>query len=471
MKIRKREWPADKVEHRKLAALVPAARNARTHSKEQVAQLARSIETWGWTIPVLVDEQDVLIAGHGRILAAASLGIELVPCMVARGWSEEKRRAYMLADNQLALNAAWDTSLLAEELSALGVGGFDLGLIGFTPDQIGELLTGDVNSGDEEAVPAVEGVVVSRPGDVWCCAGHRIMCGDSTDPGSVAILCAGELVDAVWMDPPYNVDYSGKAGKIQNDALGPEAFRALLDGAMRCAFLSLKNWGPIYVAHADTEGLAFRGAFVGAGFHLASCLVWVKPSLVLGRSDYQWRHEPILYGWKPGGRHVWFGGRARTSVFEDPELPLELDAEGGILVRSGGAVFRITGADLQVEGLAETVVRAEKPARSDEHPTMKPVGLVADQLRVSSKRGDRVLDLFGGSGSTGIAAHKLGRVSRLMELDPKFVDVIVRRMQAYCAAPAILEETGEAFDLVQSARHGAKAKAAARKDRAGGKAA
>lgn len=447
-------WPADKVERRKVSDLVPYARNSRTHSAEQIAQLAASIKEWGWTVPCLVDADGGIIAGHGRILAAQSLGIEEVPCMVAVGWSDAQKQAYVIADNKLALNAGWDELMLGDELKALSELGFDIGVVGFSEDEFLGLIQDEVEPEGlqpDDAAPAVEAEYVSRLGDVWELGDHRVMCGDSTDVSSVQALCASGLVDAVWTDPPYNVNYEGRAGKIKNDHMADEAFRVFLRDAFLSAFAVMRDGAPIYVAHADTEGFNFRGAFRDAGLKLSGCLVWVKPSLVLGRSDYQWRHEPILYGWKEGAAHSWYGGRAKTTVADAEDVPFSVQPDGSVLVESGGELFRITGEGLEVEAVKGSIVRCEKPKRSDEHPTMKPVALILDQLKNSTRRGDVVLDLFGGSGSTLIACHKSGRVARLMEFDPRFVDVIVRRWQEFTGREAVHAESGRRFNEVAKA--------------------
>jgi DNA modification methylase len=269
-------------------------------------------------------------------------------------------------------------------------------------------------------------------------------------------LVGEERIDMCWTDPPYNVNYEGTAGKIANDNMEADAFLAFLTDAFVSVLAVLKNGGALYVAHADTEGLPFRTAFASAGFKLSGCLVWVKPSLVLGRSDYQWRHEPILYGWKPGAAHRWYGGRKQTTVIDVEDMPFVVTADGSLLIDTGSGSIRVSGENLQVEELVSSVLRHEKPSRNVEHPTMKPVGLVIQYLKNSSRRGDLVLDPFGGSGSTMIAAQKIGRKARLMELDPRFADVIVRRFQDFTGEKAALASTGEAFDALVARRKDAK---------------
>lgn len=447
----------EKLEFLALEALVPYARNARTHSEAQIAQIAASIREFGFTNPVLIADDGTIIAGHGRVLAARQLGLEKVPALRLSHLDEAQRQAYVIADNKLAENAGWDDELLRLELGALRDLGFDLGLVGFDDDELSALFMGedDVEEQgltDDDAVPGGADTCVSARGDIWILGDHRVMCGDSTSQSDVEALCGGDLIDCCWTDPPYNVNYEGSAGKIENDNMDDGSFRLFLRDAFVSAFSVMRAGAPIYVAHADTEGLNFRGAFREAGFKLSGCLVWVKPSLVLGRSDYQWRHEPILYGWKEGAAHSWFGGRKQTTVTEAEEPPFSVMGDGSVQIDVGETVLRISGADLTVEELVGSVVRCEKPRKSAEHPTMKPVSLILGQLRNSSQRGDSVLDLFGGSGSTLIACQKIGRRARLMEFDPRFVDVIVRRWQEFSGRKATLECNGRRFDALATER-------------------
>lgn len=438
-----------------MSALVPYARNARTHSEAQVAQIAASIKEWGWTVPVLVDEEGTIIAGHGRVLAAQSLGLAEVPVMVAAGWTEAQRRAYVLADNKLALNAGWDEDMLKLELEALSEIGFDSGLAGFSEDEIADLFANTSNGGltDPDAVPPIA-PARSRPGDTWILGPHRVRCGDATVLEDVeGAMGGGAMADACWTDPPYNVNYESKlAGKIKNDSMDDGSFRQFLMDSFVTTFTVLKPGSAIYVAHADSEGLNFRGAFREAGFKISGCLIWAKNSLVLGRSDYQWQHEPVLYGWKPGARHRWFGGRKQTTLLQLGGSVFAVNEDGSVTARIGGETLLIEGSDLKATALESTLVRVEKPKRSSEHPTMKPVELISRMLRNSTRAGDLVLDIFGGSGSTLIACEMLGRHSRLVELDPKFVDVIVKRWQEFTGQQATLEGDGRTFEEVSSER-------------------
>lgn len=444
--------------------LAPYARNARTHSQEQVAQIAASIVEFGFTNPILVDRDFGIIAGHGRLMAAQRLSLQAVPVIMLSHLSDAQRRALIIADNKIAENAGWDEALLRQELAALRIEAYDLNVLGFSDAELEDLIS-DISLDDETPPPTLgdpdfvpdppKAQPVSRRGDIWIMGDHRLMCGDSTSRAEVEQLCLGSPIDAVWTDPPYNVNYEGTAGKIQNDNMGDSDFRRFLCEAFSAAFAVMRSGAPIYVAHADTEGLNFRAAFRDAGLKLSGCLVWVKPSLVLGRSDYQWRHEPILYGWKPGAAHSWFGARNKTTVFEGSREPVRIMPDGTVQIDVGGQVIVVRGEGLSLEAFEGSVIRHEKPARNAEHPTMKPVGLISEMLENSTERGAKVLDVFGGSGSTLIACHKLGRVARLMELDEKFADVIVERWQTYTGLEARRERDGATFAEAKEAKRAA----------------
>ncbi len=395
---------------RPTAKLVPYAKNARTHSQAQVGKIAASIEEFGFTNPVLIDEQDGIIAGHGRVMAAQLLGLPTVPCIVLTGLTPNQRRAYVLADNKIALESGWDKDLLSEELEALSLEGYDLSLTGFNENELLNLLESDNEETGADETPPPPVIPASQAGDVWLCGDHRVMCGDSTDPAAVAALCGGGV--ALWItDPPYNVAYVGKTAealKIQNDSMSDTAFRQFLVDAYKAADAAMKPGAVFYVWHADSEGYNFRAAAQDAGWQVRQCLVWNKNSMVMGRQDYQWKHEPCLYGWKEGAAHHWGNDRAQTTVLD-----------------------------------------FKRPSRNGEHPTMKPVELFAYQIANSSRSGDIVLDSFGGSGTTMIACEQLGRRARLMELDPVYVDVIVRRWQQFTGKKATRENDGILFDDVQ----------------------
>ena len=412
--------PADKVEQWPIDKLIPYAKNSRTHSEEQVAQIAASIKEWGFTTAVLVDESGSIIAGHGRLMAARKLGLTSLPVMVAKDWTDAQKRAYVIADNKLAINAGWDNDLLALELGELGDLGFDLELTGFTDEEIKALMPVDVTDGltDPDEAPPLPDNPVTRPGDVWVMGKHRLLCGDSTSVDDLAKLCESQAVDMWLTDPPYNVAYEGGTKEkltIKNDSMGDDQFRQFLRDAYTAAETVMKAGAVFYIWHADSEGYNFRGAAKDAGWTVRQCLIWKKSSLVLGRQDYQWQHEPCLYGWKDGAGHLWASDRKQTTILE-----------------------------------------FDKPARNGEHPTMKPVALFEYQLLNNTKGGDIVLDSFGGSGTTLIAAEKNGRVARIMELDPKYCDVIVKRWQDFTGKIATHAETGEPFAEVKDGNKEAK---------------
>jgi DNA modification methylase len=446
----------DRIEHLAVASLVPYARNSRTHSPEQVGQIAASIREFGFTNPVLVDEHGGIIAGHGRVMAAQSIGLDRVPCIRLAHLSEAQRRAYVIADNKLALNAGWDDAVLAAELRELQGDGFDLGLTGFGDDEIAELLAAAAKvetQKDADAVPpAKPDAPVAATGDVWLLGRHRLVCGDSTDPACYQSLLKGERVDAVWTDPPYNVAYETKAGSIANDDLSDAAFRAFLDSVFRCIAGVMKPGAAIYVAHADTEGLNFRASFLSAGLKLSGCLIWRKDALVLGRSDYQWIHEPILYGWLPGKAHTWRGGRKQTTVLDSgPQSPFTRLEDGRYCITLGEQRLIVDGG-ATLEWIEGSILQEARPKRNDVHPTMKPVALIERMLRNSARGGAVVLDAFGGSGSTLMAAERLGMAARLLELSPIYCDVIIRRWQDYTGQPATLEGDGRTFAQIAKAR-------------------
>jgi DNA modification methylase len=406
--------PADKVEQWPIEKLVPYAKNSRTHSEDQIAQLAASIKEWGFTSAILVDEDGGIIAGHGRVMAARKLGLASLPVMVAAGWSEAQKRAYVIADNKLALNAGWDNELLALELAELDGLGFDVELTGFSDEEIKALMPVEVTEGltDPDDAPAVQENPVTVPGDVWVMGKHRLLCGDSTSVDDLAKLTKGSLVDIWLTDPPYNVAYEGGTKEkltIKNDSMGDDQFRQFLRDAYTAADTVMKPGAVFYIWHADSEGYNFRGAAKDAGWTVRQCLIWKKSSIVMGRQDYQWKHEPCLYGWKDGAGHLWASDRKQTTIME-----------------------------------------FDRPSRNGEHPTMKPVALFEYQLLNNTKGGDIVLDSFGGSGTTLIAAEKNGRTAMIMELDPRYCDVIVKRWQEFTGKQATHAETGKPFAEVMN---------------------
>lgn len=399
-----------KVEYRNIKELIPYCNNSRTHSDEQVLQIASSIKEFGFTNPVLIDGQGGIIAGHGRIMAAQKLKMDEVPTITLSDLSEAQKKAYIIADNKLALNSGWDDELLKIELEQLKELDFDLGLIGFSDDELALLMGGETTEGlvDEDQAPELVDDPITVLGDVWLLGNHRLMCGDNTSIDAINILCNGRAVDMWLTDPPYNVAYEGKtkdALKIQNDSMGNEDFRIFLRDCCVTADTVMKAGAVFYIWHADSEGYNFRGACLDAGWKVRQCLIWKKSVLVMGRQDYHWKHEPCLYGWKDGAGHLWAADRKQTTILE-----------------------------------------FDKPQRNGEHPTMKPVALFEYQMLNNTKGGDIVLDSFGGSGTTIIAAEKNGRIGYAMELDPKYCDVIIKRWQDFTGKSATLESSGKTYN-------------------------
>lgn len=392
-----------------VSTLIPYARNSRTHSDEQIAQIAASIREFGFLNPIIIDGESGIIAGHGRVLAAQKLGMDSLPCVEASHLSDAQRRAYVIADNKLALNAGWDDEMLRVEFADLAEAGFDLELTGFSLDEIDGLQITEIEEGltDEDACGEPPADPVTVPGDVWVMGKHRLLCGDSTSTEALSILCNGREVDMWLTDPPYNVAYEGKtkdALTIKNDSMADNDFRQFLRDCYVAADTVMKAGAVFYIWHADLEGYNFRGAANDAGWKVRQCLIWKKSTMVMGRQDYHWKHEPCLYGWKEGAGHLWAADRKQTTILE-----------------------------------------FDKPQRNGEHPTMKPVALFEYQMLNNTKGGDIVLDSFGGSGTTLIAAEKNGRVAYLMELDPKYCDVIIKRWQDFTGKEATHEETGKTY--------------------------
>jgi DNA modification methylase len=381
-----------------------------------VAQIAASIVEFGFTNPVLVDSHDGIIAGHGRLMAASELGLKTVPVVVLDHLSERQRKAYILADNQLALNAGWDTDLLRAELQDLAEQDFDLSLIGFSDDELADLLPeveelAPEELGDADAVPEPPEDPVSKPGDVWLLGKHRVMCGDSTSLTEVEQLMHGKKADMVFTDPPYGVAYEGghndkKRQQIQNDALEGEDLTSLFYGALTAAITVTAEHAPFYVWFASGKSVETFAAFADLPLKLRAVIQWYKVRSGLGAfmSQYIPNCEPCIYAYKAGCSPQWYGPTDEKTVWE-----------------------------------------LQKESRNEFHPTQKPVELPERAITNSSKKGQLVLDLFGGSGSTLIACEKTGRHARLMELDPRYCDVIVKRWQAFTGKRATLEATGELF--------------------------
>lgn len=352
---------------------------------DAVDAVAASIQNFGFKVPIIIDRNNIIVAGHTRLKAAKKLGLTLVPVITADDLTEEQIKAFRLADNKTAEISKWDKKKLEEELEGINWDDIDMTLFGF--DNIFESMEQEVIDDDFDEGQYLTDEPYSKQGDIYLLGPHRIMCGDSTNPEIVKVLMDGSVADMVFTDPPYNVDYEGSDGqKIKNDNMGNEEFYNFLLAIYKNLFANLKTGGTIYVSHADSEGLNFRKAFVDAGFKLAQCLIWVKNSFTMGRQDYQWQHEPILYGWKEGAGHYYVDDRSLATVWF-----------------------------------------YDKPKHNDLHPTMKPLELVGQAINNGSKLGNITLDLFGGSGSTLIASEQAKRINRSMELDEKYVDVIVKR--------------------------------------------
>ena len=386
--------------------LIPYINNARTHSPEQIKKLRASLREFGFVNPVIIDREYNVIAGHGRIMAAKEEGITEVPCVYADHLTEAQKKAYILADNRMALDAGWDEEMLRVEIDALREMEFDPMLAGFDEKELAALYAGGgdgTEDDDFDLSAALEKASFVEPGDLWTVGRHRLLCGDATRPEDVETLMGGKRANLIVTDPPYGVSFKSASGlTIQNDSMKNEEFYVFLLSAFQAMAGVLEKGGAAYVFHADTEGLNFRRAFVDAGFHLAGCCIWVKDSLVLGRSDYQWQHEPVLYGFLQNGKHPWYSDRKQTTIWN-----------------------------------------FAKPKRNENHPTSKPLDLLAYPICNSSQENSVVIDTFGGSGSTMMACEKTGRICYMMELDPKYASVILRRyVEDFGGADQVYVERG-----------------------------
>ena len=381
-----------KIQQMKIADVIPYERNPRIND-DAVEAVAESIKEFGWHSPIIVDEHNIIICGHTRLRAAERLGLETVPVHIAKGLTPEQVKAYRIADNRTGEIAEWDYDLLPLELADLQQADFDLSILGFDAAELDKMLNGNetVTEGmiDPDEVPETPEEPVSKRGEIYQLGAHKLICGDATDRDDLEALMAGEKADLLLQDPPYNVAYEGGTAEhltIQNDNMDDAAFFKFLTAAFTNAVEVMEPGASYYIFHADSEGYNFRGACRAAGLQVRQCLIWKKDSLVLGRQDYQWLHEPVLYGWKDGAAHRWQSDRKQTTVLE-----------------------------------------FDRPKRSELHPTTKPVDMLIYLIQNSSLSGELVLDCFGGSGSTLIAAEQTGRKARLMELDEKYCDVIRKR--------------------------------------------
>ena len=404
-------WPIEK--------LIPFARNPRTHSDAQVAQIAASIAAFGFNNPILVDTKAGIIAGHGRLLAARKLQLREVPVIVLDHLSEAQKRAYIIADNQLALNAGWDEDLLRIELTALQEDDFDIRLIGFEDEELARLLAAqDATDGltDEDAVPELPQTPVSVAGDLWILGNHKLLVGDSTNQTDIARLMAGETADLIFTDPPYNVDYEGYTEerlKIKGDRMTDADFKKFLEAAFSSCRTAVKPGASLYVCHSSSWQRAFQNALEAAGFEVRCQIIWAKNTFAWGFGRYKFQHEPLFYAHVSGEKDPWYGDKSQSTLWQE-----------------------------------------KKPAANRTHPTAKPVELVERALLNSSKSGDVVADLFGGSGSTLIACERRTRKARLMEIDPRYADCIVQRFQEYSGKAGTLDGDGRTFEQIAQERTG-----------------
>jgi DNA modification methylase len=403
------KWP--------ITRLIPRITNPRTHTPEQVAQIAASIREFGWTNPVLVGADNDVIAGHARLLAARQLGMAEVPVIQLGHLSEAQRRALVIADNQLTINAGWSEETLRIELQALQEADFDLTLVGFDEDELARLLAAEeATSGltDEDAVPEVLEAPISVAGDLWRLGQHVLLVGDATNEADVARLMNGAAADLVFIDPPYNCDYQGYTEEhltIQGDRMSGAEFKQFLEAAFLSCRAVIKPGASLYVCHSSSWQREFQNALEAAGFEVRCQIIWGKNTFAWGFGRYKFRHEPIFYAHVAGQSDAWYGDKSQSTLWEE-----------------------------------------NKPAANRLHPTMKPVELIERALLNSSKAGDVVVDLFGGSGSTLIACERRGRAAWLMELDRRYADVICRRYQEYTGKRAVLDDDGRSFDEVASER-------------------
>jgi site-specific DNA-methyltransferase (adenine-specific) len=394
---------------KKVSELIPYINNSRTHSEEQITQLISSIKEFGFTNPILLAPDNSIIAGHGRLQAVKRLGYEEVSCIVISGLTKTQIKALIIADNQLALNAGWDLEKLSVEVEGLQDEDFNIDILGFNNDFIKDLLKKDEGLTDQDAVPDAKLNAKSKLGDIWLLGKHKLMCGDSTTQ-DVLNLFKEQKADLYLTDPPYNVNYEGKTKDkltIKNDKQDDETFKLFLTNAFTNAFNVLKLGASFYIWHSDSEGLVFRKSLIDSGFKLRQTLIWAKNSMVMGRQDYHWQHEPCLYGWKEGSSHSWYSDRKQT-----------------------------------------TLLNFDRPTASKLHPTMKPVELMSYLIKNSSKQEDIIFDSFLGSGTTIISCEILQRICYGLEFDPLYCDVIIDRWQQFTGKEAIHEQTGKTYNSI-----------------------
>jgi DNA modification methylase len=406
------------VEHWPIERLIPRANNPRTHSPAQIAAIAASIQEFGWTNPVLVGAEDDIVAGHARVLAARKLGMSYVPVIVLKHLSEAQRRALVIADNQLSITGAgWDSEMLRIELALLQDADYDLSLVGFDDIELQRLLEAqDAAEGltDEDAVPELTETPTTVAGDLWILGDHRVLCGDATVFADVERLLGNVAADLVFTDPPYNVDYEGYTEdrlKIKGDRMTPEQFQQFLLATFSSYRRIVKPGASMYVCHSSSWQREFQNALEATGFEARCQIIWAKNTFAWGFGRYKFQHEPIFYCHVAGQKDAWYGDKSQSTLWEE-----------------------------------------KKPAANRIHPTAKPVELVERAIVNSSKAGDIVADLFGGSGSTLVGCERRGRKARLMEIDSKYADCIVRRWQLYTGKHAALDGDARTFDEVARER-------------------
>jgi DNA modification methylase len=408
---------AKHIEHWPLDKLIPYARNPRIHSDAQVAQIAASIAEFGFNNPILVDTGAGIIAGHGRLFAARKLQLKEVPVIVLDHLSEAQKRAYILADNRLAENADWDEELLRLELAALQNEDFNLDVIGFDDLELARLLADQEAAPgltDEDAVPDLVQTPASALGDLWLLGNHKLLVGDATAPADISRLMGGDSADLIFTDPPYNVDYEGyteERQKIKGDRMSDADFKQFLENTFRSYRMVLKAGASLYTCHASSWQREFQNALEASGFEIRCQIIWAKNTFAWGFGRYKFQHEPLFYCHVVGQKDAWYGDKSQSTLWQE-----------------------------------------KKPAANRLHPTAKPVELIERALINSSKSGDLAVDLFGGSGSTLIACERRGRKARLMEIDPRYADVIVRRWQEFTGKQAVLEGDGHTFDEIARER-------------------
>lgn len=411
------------IEKVKISDLLEYKNNAKEHPQWQIEQIVESIEKFGFNDPIAIDENNTIIEGHGRLYALQEMGVEEVECIRLSHLGENEKKAYILAHNKLTMNTEFDADLLAQELGEIE--GIDMSSFGFLMDPLIEVVEDDFD--DEAVIEQPE--PIAKLGDVYQLGEHFLMCGDSTDFIAVKKLCGEALMDLLVTDPPYNVAYEGKtedALTIENDNMDDAKFREFLKDAFACADGVMRPGAAFSIWHADSEGFNFRGACRDIGWTVRQCLIWNKNQMVLGRQDYQWKHEPCLYGWKDGAAHYFVDDRNLLTVLEE-ESELKKMSKAELI----NYILEIQ------EQTATTVINEVKPSRNGLHPTMKPLRLIERLVRNSSKKGENVLDLFNGSGSTLMVCEQLGRRYYGMELDPRYVDATIERWEEFTGKKAV----------------------------------